>query len=145
MKKEVLEQYASIKLEICDLDRLIDKSRRNIRRYERELVSDTVSGTRDDGTIGPIRITGIADRLLTKEHERLSKLLEKQERARCRLQHTEVAVESYIQGIADSEIRRIARLRYLEDLEWQQVAVRMGRGYTAGGCRMKIERFFRKE
>lgn len=144
ISKKVLEQYEDIKREIRDLDRLIDISRRKIRRYEREIVSDTVSGSREDGTIGPIKITGIGEKLLREEHERLRKRIEKQEHFRQKLQQVAVDIETYIQMIPDSEIRRIARFRYLEEMEWQQVASRMGRGYSEGSCRKKLERFLQK-
>lgn len=144
ISKKVLEQYEDIKREIRDLDRLIDISRRKIRRYEREIVSDTVSGSREDGTIGPIKITGIGEKLLREEYERLRKRIEKQEHFQQKLQQVAVDIETYIQTIPDSEIRRIARFRYLEEMEWKQVATWMGKGYTDTSCRKKIERFMQK-
>lgn len=143
--KKVLEQYEDIKREIRDLDRLIDISRRKIRRYEHEIVSDTVSGSREDGTIGPIKVTGIGEKLLREEHERLRRRMEKQENFRRKLQQVAVDIENYIQTIPDSEIRRIARFRYLEEMEWKQVAKGMGKGYSEDSCRMKFERFLQKK
>ena len=59
MDKEILVQYCDMKEEIKDI-------RRRIRELDKYLenpptVSDTVKGTRKDGTFGPIKITGIPD------------------------------------------------------------------------------------
>ena len=59
MDKTVLEQYVELKEEIKDLHNRIDRDRRRLVKIENEgVVSDTVKGTRKDGTIGPIKITG---------------------------------------------------------------------------------------
>lgn len=144
IEKNVLEQYTSIKKEIADLERMIAESNSKIKKYEKQVVSDTVTGTRPDLTIGPIKITGIAQQQINKENELNRKRIQKMKRFKKKLETLIVEVEEYIQKIPDSEIRRIARLRYLEELEWRQVAVRMGKGYSETSCRKKIERFLQK-
>ena len=56
----------------------------------------------------------------------------------------QIEVEEYIQSIEDSRIRRIMRYRYLDNLTWQQVANRMGKGYTKDYCRIAHDRFLEK-
>lgn len=143
--KNVLEQYTSIKKEIADLERMIVDSNRKIKRYEKRVVSDTVTGTRSDMTIGVIKVTGIAQQQIDRENELNRKRIQKMERFKERLEEMVDETEEYIQSIKNSEIRRIARLRYIDDLEWQQVAVRMGKGYSKDSCRMRIERFLQKK
>ena len=46
--------------------------------------------------------------------------------------------------IEDSEIRRIARFRYIDDLKWKEVAVRMGKGYSEDFCRQKMNDYLKK-
>lgn len=59
MDKNILEQYIELKEEIQDLHDRIDRDQRRLNRIDEEgLVSDTVKGTRKDGTLGPIKITG---------------------------------------------------------------------------------------
>ena len=59
MEKNVLEQYLELREEIKDLHDRIDRDKRRLIKIENEgVVSDTVRGTRKDGTIGPIKITG---------------------------------------------------------------------------------------
>ena len=49
----VLEQYVELKEEIKDLHNRIDRDRRRLVKIESEgVVSDTVKGTRKDGTFG---------------------------------------------------------------------------------------------
>lgn len=144
MDKTALEQYISIKEEIADLERRIFNDRKEIKKLEKQIVSDTVTGSREDLTIGPIAVNGIAERLIEKKRERISARLIKQHQFKEKLEETRVEIEDYIQTIENSEIRRIARYRYIDDLEWRQVAVRIGKGYSADSCRMKMERFLKK-
>lgn len=145
INKDVLEQYCSTKKEIADLERMIEDSNKRIKRYEKQVVSDTVTGTRADMTIGVIKVEGIAQQWIDHEYEMNSKRIDKMQNFKKKLEELVGAVEEYIQSIRDSEIRRLARLRYIEDLEWQQVAVRMGKGYSKDSCRMKMERFLQKK
>ena len=51
MDKTVLEQYVELKEEIKDQHNRIDRDRRRLVKIENEgVVSDTVKGTRKDGT-----------------------------------------------------------------------------------------------
>ena len=56
MDKDVLVQYREMKKEVKDLRRRIEKLNRFLD--DPPIVSDTVKGTRKDGTIGPIKVTG---------------------------------------------------------------------------------------
>ena len=142
--KNVLEQYTSIKKEIADLERMIAESNSKIKKYEKQVVSDTVTGTRPDLTIGPIKITGIAQRQIDKENELNRNRIQKMKRFKKKLETMVSEVEEYIQKIPDSEIRRIARMRYIENLSWRRVAVHMGKGYTEDFCRQKMNNFLKK-
>ena len=144
IEKNVLKQYTSIKKEIADLERMIAESNGKIKKYEKQVVSDTVTGTRPDLTIGPIKITGIAQQQIDRENELNRNRIQKMKRFKKKLEKLVVEVEEYIQKIPDSEIRRIARMRYIENLNWRRVAVHMGKGYTEDTCRKKIERFLEK-
>ncbi|MBO5159618.1 MAG: hypothetical protein J6B94_08545 [Lachnospiraceae bacterium] len=144
IEKNVLEQYSSIVEEIADLERRNRNDRNEIKKLEKQIMSDTVTGSRDDLTIGPIMVKGVAEGLADKKRDQIEARIMKQNRFRKRLLNMKQEIEDYIQKIEDSEIRRIARFRYIDDLEWRQVAVRMGRGYTDTACRKKMERFLQK-
>ena len=57
-------------------------------------------------------------------------------------QRTEI--EEYIASIDDSEIRLIARLKYLRGMSWQQIAFQIGR-YDEQRPRKKMYDFLRKD
>lgn len=144
IEKNVLEQYSSIKKEIEDLERRNKLDRKEIKRLEKQIVSDTVTGTRSDMTIGPIKVQGIAEGLADEKRERIQARLAKREQFERKLKRMKKDIEDYIEKLDDSETRRIARYRYIDEMEWTQVAVHMGKGYSADGCRMKLERYLKK-
>ena len=146
MDKGILIEYSKMKEEIKDL-------RRRIRKLEEEInsldvVSDSVKGTRRDGTIGSIKITGYPE----PRYWRLKKILEtRKERlveAEEKIQEMIGEVEKYIDSIESSELRIMFRLYYVDNLTWYQVALRMNDmfpkrrvKYTEDNCRMKHNRF----
>ena len=147
MDKEVLEQYSSLKAEYLDLQDEIRKLEKQIRKMEtsRYQVSDSVKGTRPDGTYGSITITGFP----VPDYYRRKKLLEKRKAnlSKFELQLLELTndVDDYINSLADSRMRRMIRYKFFDELSWVQVAHRMGGKYTADSCRKQIERFLEEK
>lgn len=147
MDKGILVQYCEMKEEIKDL-------RRRIRKLDKFLenppiVADVVKGTRKDGTIGPIKVTGIPEpEYIRKQRirERYRRLLETKE---VELLELTCQVEEYIQSIPKSELRIMFRLYYIDGLTWVQVAHRMNAmfskrriKYTEDNCWRRNQRFF---
>lgn len=147
MDKSILIQYSNLVEESKDLRRLIQKNQDDIDKLE--VVSDSVKGTRRDGTIGNILITGFPSpryyklkgilykrqRMLTEKEDELLELINQ--------------VDDYINSIEDSELRIMFRLYYVDDLNWLQVSNRMNkmfkkRKYTEDSCRCKHNRFLEK-
>ena len=147
MDKEVLEQYSSLKAEYLDLQDEIRKLEKQIRKMEtsRCQVSDSVKGTRPDGTYASITITGFP----VPDYYRRKKLLEKRKAnlSKFELQLLELTndVDDYINSLADSRMRRMIRYKFFDELSWVQVAHRMGGKYTADSCRKQIERFLEEK
>lgn len=147
MDKEILVQYISLKAEIADLEALIRKTKKELKRLEGRnyQVSDSVKGTRLDGTYGNIRITGYPYALRERKH----KILKKREKALDEFSEKLLEmvndVDSCINSLDDSRIRRMIRYRYMDELSWVQVAHRMGKKYTADGCRMTVQRFLEEK
>ena len=149
MDKEVLVQYCETMEEIRDLRERIKKLDRFLENPP--IVSDTVKGTRKDGTYGPIKITGIPNPEYNRKQaarERYKRLLEMKE---AELLELTCQAEEYIESIEKAELRIMFRLYYIDGLTWEQVAIRMNRAfpkkkisYTADSCRMRNKRFFEK-
>ena len=147
MDKVVLEQYSSLKMEYQDLRDEIAKLEKQIKKMEtsRCQVSDSVKGTRTDGTYGSIRITGFP----VPDYYRRKKQLEERKNKldEFELQILELTNElyDYINSLADSRMRRMIRYKFFDELSWVQVAHRMGGRYTADGCRMAVERILQEK
>lgn len=147
MDKAILVQYCEMKEEIKDLRRRIQKLDRFLENPP--LVADVVKGTRRDGTIGPIKITGIPEPEYIRKQgirERYRKLLEAKE---AELLELTCQAEEYIQSIPKSELRIMFRLYYIDGLTWVQVAHRMNTmfpkrriKYTEDNCWRRNQRFF---
>ena len=140
MDKDILIQYSDLVEEVKDLRRRIEKLQDNIDKLEP--VKDSVKGTRKDDTIGSITVSGYP----VPAYYRYKNQLEKREAA-LRKKEAELlelvnTVEEYITGINDSKMRRILRYRYIDNMSWTKIAFRMGKKYTADGCRMLHNRFF---
>ena len=149
MDKNILIQYADMRQEIKDIRRRIKETERKINKMlEGEIVSDTVQGTRTDGTIGSIRITGFPIRDYDKKQQSLIRLKRKLEITEEELMKNMTEAEEFIESIENSELRIMFRLHYIDDLTWIQTAHTMNsmfkkRVYTEGGCRKRNERFFK--
>ena len=149
MDKNILIQYTDMQQEVKAIRRKIDETERKINRMLKgETVSDTVRGTRRDGTIGPIKITGFPSKEYDQKQQSLERLKRKLEIAEIELLEAMTEAEEFIESIESSELRIMFRLYYIDDLTWVQTAHAMNsmfknRVYTEGSCQKKNERFFK--
>lgn len=139
MDKSILIQYSDLVEEVKDLRHRIQKNQDDIDKLE--TVSDSVKGTRRDGTIGNISITGFPSPRYYKLKEMLYKRQRSLSEKEDELLELINQVDDYINSIKDSRIRRIMRYRYIDDLNWVQVARRMGKKATADSCRNAHDRY----
>ena len=153
MDKCILEQYCDMREEARDLLGRIEKGEKYLAELSEEgyQVSDCVKGTRRDGTIGNIKITGFP----LPEYERVKRLtqkrIEKLKGLQEKLLETINQVDDFIEKIPRSDLRMIFRFYYLDDLTWVQVAHRMnsrgaGRGavFSDDSCRKRHDRYLGK-
>ena len=153
MTKEILIEYCELRQEAADLRLRIERDQRRLSEMQEKgyVVSDTVKGTRKDGTIGPIKITGFPEPAYEDTKAMLKKRIAKLEIVESVLLAAVNKVDDYIETIPKSELRQIFRLYYLDDLTWAQVALQMNvrypkkrMKYTEDGCRMKHNRYLEK-
>lgn len=147
MDKEILVQYCEMREEIKDLRKRIQKLDRFLENPP--VVADVVKGTRRDGTIGPIKITGIPEPEYVRKQgirERYRKMLELKE---AELLELTCQAEEYIQGIEKADLRIMFRLYYIDGLTWVRVAHQMNAmfpkrriKYTEDNCWRRNQRFF---
>lgn len=143
MEKNILKQYDSVLKETDETNRRIQEIQNKIDRMEKEgTVTDSVSG--GYGGTQHFKIEGLP----TKEYNRQkSLLLARQlrlENLKKKLKNMIDGVETYVFNMDDSECRRAATFKYIDKMSWKEVAEQMGKGYTADGCRMMVERYIKK-
>ena len=142
MDKSILEDYSALMAEMEDLERRIRRTKAKIVELETTVVADSVQGTRDNGTIGQIKIKGIQVPAYDREVLRLKRQKARYELLRAEIGVQKAEVEDFISRVPKSEIRTILRLRYLDGRTWEQISRRFGRGRE--WSRNKIDRFFQK-
>ena len=145
---EILVQYCEMREEIKDIRRRIGELDKYLEHPP--IVSDTVKGTRKDGTYGSIKITGIPDPQYRRKgaaRERLRKMLAAKEEE---LLELTCQAEKYIENIDKSIIRIMFRLYYIDGLTWGKVAerlnqtfVRKKKKFTEEGCKKANQRFMK--
>lgn len=153
ISKDVLIQYSDMREEAKDLRKRIEKGERAIAKIEEEgMVSDSVKGTRRDGTIGHIKIAGFPFPEYSKVKNMMKRRIQKLKIVEEELLEALNAVDDYINSMPKSELRIMFRLYYIDDLTWPKVAMRMNERfpkrkikYTDENCRKKHDRYLEKE
>lgn len=140
MDKIVLTQINSIRKEIKDLQDRLEKSIKPV-----EVVTDSVQGS---GSNYPYIkhncvIQGIDERrakINKRNRNKYEKLIKNKE---YKLGKLIVKLEYELNYIDDSDIRRIVRYRYEDDLNWVQIQIKMEYEHE-DTARKKLERFLEK-
>lgn len=146
LDKNILVQYREMMEEIKDIRRRRKQLEQRIQQLT--VVSDTVKGTRKDGTIGCIKITGYP----VPEYYRNRGLLQRYDAQLARMEgellELAIQAEEYIQGIEKSELRIMFRFYFIDGLSYETVAYQMNRmfpkrkiKYTDENIRKRIQRF----
>ena len=150
MDKNVLIEYADMKMEIKDLRRQIEDKQNRIDKLHTTVMSDTVTmGKKGRKSLGTVKVTGIPDGIITRMEtalEKNQKLLELREVELLELQND---VEEYIESIPKSEMRTMLRLYFVDDMTYARTAAHMNYlrptrrvKYTDENIKKKIQRFF---
>lgn len=138
--KELFEQYAAMRLEHADLRKRISRMQRELRLLQNSRVADTVTGSREDLTIGPIKVVGKPTRQYAEQQKKLAALIARYNTNADILAAKLEEVEHYLEAVEDARLRTMLRLRYVDGYTWTDVGLRIG--LTSSGVRMAIERFF---
>lgn len=138
--KELFEQYAAMRLEHADLRKRISRMQRELRLLQNSRVADTVTGSREDLTIGPIKVVGKPTRQYAEQQRKLAALIARYNTNADILAAKLEEVEHYLEAVEDARLRTMLRLRYVDGYTWTDVGLRIG--LTSSGVRMAIERFF---
>lgn len=143
--KELLSQYTSLLKERDEVEASIDRLEKQISKIESDgTVIDSVKG--GFGGIQRFVIEGFPNdsveikRRLLRIRKRQLELLDNRILAQIN------EIESFMWQIPNSSpIRMIVRLRYIENMQWDDVADRFGPGYTEDSVKKMFYRYLDKE
>lgn len=120
MNKEKLNQYNSLTREIKSLEKRIEKT-----KQKQSIVSDKVSASNREFPYQPISIT-----IQGQDYQKMERLRKLNNILYCRKNKCEdmkIEIETFISSIEDSLTRRVFQYRYIDNLSWQSIAMRIGR------------------
>lgn len=139
MDKRILEQYIDACAQVKETKAELEKLRRAKKRQEQ----DAVKGSSHDFpyTMQTYRIEGLAYASMREPgaEDRLEEVLKERLRNAARIKQD---VEAWINTIP-VRMQRIIRYRVFEELQWAEVAAKMGRKATPDGIRKEYENFMK--
>lgn len=139
MIKELLEQADSLIEEIKDIERRLNR----IEKKEKTILGDSVTGSEKEYPYlkRNFRVNGVSNKLFTSSAKRQYKKMLKSKKYK----YVKIIkqIEYELNYIDNSEIRRIIRYRYYNNLSWIQIQIKM-KYNSEDTARKKIERFFEK-
>lgn len=142
--KELLSQYTSLLKERDEVEASIQRLEHKIAKMETDgTVIDSVKG--GYGGIQRFVIEGFPNddieikRGLLRIRKRHLELLNNRILAQIN------EIEAFMNSIQNSPIRMIVRLRYVENLQWDDVATRFGAGYTKDAVKKMFYRYLDDE
>lgn len=144
-----LKDYTALLQEIKQLDGRIESLRTRIDEMTPRTapVSDTVTrGKRGKKPLGVVRIEGMQDySRINKKMQILQNRIAALADLRKRSEQEAAEIEKVILGIEDVDTRRLIGFYCLDGCRtWDEVAERMGAGWTAEACRKRYSRFVRR-
>lgn len=139
MTEKELSQYKAIKNEIADLNRRIEEAKHG------EVVHfGTVKGSSRSFPYMPktFHVTGMEPEDISRREAQVTELLRQRELLRDELIKKQIEIEQYIAGISDSATRTIFRMYFLDDMNQQQIARRLG--YEQSSVSQRIRRHLKR-
>lgn len=139
MIKELLEQADSLIEEIKDIERRLNR----IEKKEKTILGDSVTGSEKEYPYikRNFKITGVENKLFSSRTKRQYKKMLRSKKYNYGKIIKQIEYE--LNYVNDSEIRRIIRYRYYDNLSWIQIQIKM-KYNSEDTARKKIIRFFQK-
>lgn len=143
MTEKELAQYKSLKKEIPDLQKRIEKDKELLDALRSEQVTDSVTcGRKGKKPLRTVKITGTPYSDIDKRIIIIEGRIKSMENHITKLFELETAIEEYLQNVSDSLTRMAIRYRYIDQLSYTKVAMKLGGRNTADSVRMMLNRYF---
>jgi hypothetical protein len=130
MEKEQLKQLRFLYHEV-------DMIQEQINNLQRECAIVSTSDSEWPYCKHAVKIEG-----LPRQEDQLKQHKLEKRKKECRKKIKQL--EYYIQHVDDSLIRQLLTYRYMEGLKWNDIAAKMGSGYSEDSLRKMLERFLNK-
>lgn len=139
MDKEILKEY----VDACKLVEETAEDIKKLKKKEKTIIHTSVQGSNPEFPYQPKHFHIEGSPISYQEDMKLKmeeKLLEerKAEAERIKLQ-----VQQWMNSLS-KRMQRIIRLRYFEEMSWEDVAKRMGRKATADSVRKELDRILKE-
>lgn len=146
MTKEELEKYLYLEGEVAMLEIQIEKVKEKINKYQ---TSDSVKASQIEFpyTQHSVLVSGIPEKSYSGAWELREKLAELKLRLQERKEECDweyIRLNNYIQSIDSSLFRQILTYKFINNLEWEEVAACISDHDTENSVRKKFERFLKK-
>lgn len=139
LEKKVLEQY----IDACELIKETESEIRKLEKKKKTIIQTNVSGSNPDFPYEPKHFTIQGTTITYREESHLrmeQKLLEEQ---KANAEVLKLRVEEWLSTIP-MRMQRIVKYKFFEEMTWEQVAQKMGKGATGEAVRKQFENFMRK-
>lgn len=123
--KELLKQHDSLNKEIVELENRIKK----VQAYTCKIEFDSVKGSNSNFPyeLKNFNIEGYNYPAADKKELRLNKLNHLLSKRKETCEDMKLQIEEFINTIPDSRTRRVFQYRYIDNLGWQAIAMRLGK------------------
>lgn len=123
--KNLLSQYADLQHEIKDIDKRIIRLENKKIKVER----DSVTGSNPNFPYEPRHFTieGYSYPEADRKEARLIGLNRLLNKRKEKCEDMKLQIEEFISTIPDSRTRRVFQYRYIDNLSWQAIAMRIGK------------------
>ncbi len=140
MDKQILSDY----IDACELIKETEQEIKKLNKKKKTIIQTNVKGSNPDFPYQEqhFRIAGTVfncadDSALRYEEKILAQRKESAERIKHQVEQWMLTIPVRMQ--------RIIRMKYFEELTYEEVAAQIGRKATADSVRMELERFLRKK
>lgn len=140
MDKSILKEYGMMKVELEDIRKRAERLEHQLESYREQYhVSDSVSG--GCGGKKHFKVDGFPYPEYNNRRTILMQRKVRMQQLQKILEEKISDVESYIEGVENSRMRSILRMRYIDSMTWRQIARKFGEGYSSDAIRMEHDRF----
>lgn len=142
--KELLSQYTCLLKEHEHVSASIERLEKQIDKMRDDgTVIDSVKG--GYGGIQRFVIEGFPNDDISQKRTYLMRRKEVLKRLEKQIKEKVDEIEVFINSVTNSRIRLIIRLRYINGLQWEEVARQMGGGNTEDTCRKMLDRYLERQ